>query len=74
MSRRETGADEMHGATGAAGRDRRSEILHQELERRLEFLEASEDSVFGAFTTLDWILCTLLFFALPLLVLGFMAL
>ncbi len=52
--------------------DRRKEILHQELERRLVFLEEADESVFGEFTTLDWILCTLLFFALPLLVLGFM--
>ena len=49
-------------------RDRRAEILRQELERRLEFFEESEDSAFGAFTTLDWILCTLFFFALPLLI------
>ena len=54
--------------------ERRAEILHEELERRLDFLETSDDSVFGAFTTLDWILCTVLFFALPLLVLGLMVL
>lgn len=53
---------------------RRETILRQELERRLEFLETSDDSVFGAFTTLDWIVCTVLFFALPLLVIGLMAL
>ena len=54
--------------------ERRAEILHKELERRLDFLETSDDSAFGAFTTLDWILCTVLFFALPLLVLGLMVL
>ncbi len=56
--------------------DRRTEILRQELERRLQFFEESddEDSVFGAFTTVDWILCTLLFFALPLVALALAAL
>ncbi len=48
--------------------DRRTEILRHELERRLEYFEQNDDSAFGAFTTLDWILCTLFFFALPLLV------
>ncbi len=59
--------------SGTVG-DRREEILHQELERRLVFLEQADDSVFGEFTTLDWVLCTLLFFALPLLLMGVMAL
>ncbi len=59
--------------SGTVG-DRREEILHQELERRLIFLEEADDSVFGEFTTRDWVLCILLFFALPLLVLGAMAL
>jgi hypothetical protein len=53
---------------------RRETVLREELERRLDFLETSDDSVFGEFTTLDWIVCTLLFFVLPLLILGFMAL
>ena len=60
--------------TGEPSSGRREEILHEELERRLVFLEESDDSIFGEFTTLDWILCTLLFFVLPLLVLGWMAL
>lgn len=63
------------GGTGErTEHERRAEILHEELERRLDFLETSDDSVFGAFTTLDWIVCTVLFFALPLLVIGLMAL
>jgi hypothetical protein len=62
----------MSGTTDEAGNDRREEILHEELERRLVFFEENDDSVFGEFTTLDWVLCTLLFFALPLLVLGVM--
>jgi len=53
---------------------RRERILHEELERRLDFLETCEDSVFGSFTTLDWIICTLLFFVLPWLILGLMVL
>ena len=53
---------------------RRETVLREELERRLDFLETSDDSVFGEFTTLDWIVCTLLFFVLPLLIMGLMAL
>ena len=64
----------MSETTSETKNDRREEILHQELERRLDLLEESDDSVFGDFTTFDWVLCTLLFFALPLLLLGFMAL
>ena len=62
----------MSGTTDEARNDRREEILQEELERRLVFLEESDDSVFGEFTTLDWVLCILLFFALPLLVIGVM--
>ncbi len=61
-------------AHGEAAHDRREEILHEELERRLAFLEDADDSAFGEFTTFDWVLCTLLFFVLPLLALGAMAL
>jgi len=53
---------------------RRETVLREELERRLDFLETSDESVFGEFTTLDWIVCTLLFFVLPLLIMGLMAL
>jgi len=51
---------------------RRERILHEELERRLGFFESSDDSDFGAFTAVDWLICTLLFFVLPLLILGLM--
>ena len=74
MSKKRTEADQPVGAKGRAAHDRRAEILHEELERRLEFLETSDDSVFGEFTTLDWIVCTLLFFVLPLLLLGLLVL
>ena len=50
--------------------EQRAEILREELESRLKFLEEADDTIFGTFTTLDWIVCTLLFFALPLVVLG----
>ncbi len=53
---------------------RRDEVLREELERRLAFLEEADDSAFGDFTNLDWLLCTLLFFVLPLLLLGVMVL
>jgi hypothetical protein len=51
---------------------RREKILREELERRLEFFESCDDSELGAFTTVDWLICTLLFFLLPLLILGLM--
>jgi len=46
----------------------RSRILHRELERRLEFFDDADESVFGRFTTVDWVLCTILFFVLPLVI------
>ena len=46
------------GATGEILQERRETILHKELERRLDFLETGDDSVF----------------ALPLLILGLMVL
>ncbi len=52
----------------------REEVLREELERRLAFLEEADDSAFGDFTRLDWLLCTLLFFVFPLLLLGVMVL
>ncbi len=64
----------MSATTPGASHGRREEILREELERRLVLLEEADESACGEFTTLDWILCTLLFFVLPLLVLGFMAL
>ncbi len=53
--------------------ERRTEALHEELDRRLEFFETADDSVFGAFTALDWLLCILLFFALPVIILVIVA-
>ncbi len=47
----------------------RSAILHRELERRLRLLEETDDAAFGEFGLLDWLVCTILFFLLPLLIL-----
>ena len=45
----------------APGRD----PLVAELERRIETIQDLDDASFGVFTRLDWILCALLFLALP---------
>ncbi len=62
------------GTTDELSHDRREQVLCEELERRLLFLEQANDSAFGDFTARDWLICTLLFFVLPLLLLGVMAL
>jgi hypothetical protein len=52
------------------GGDREStgpESVVRELERRLDALQAAEDSTFGRFTPLDWAICVAGFVALPLL-------
>jgi hypothetical protein len=41
--------------------------LRRELERRLRLLEEADEAEFGTFTRLDWIVCTVAFFVLPLL-------
>ncbi len=64
----------MSPTTDEMTHDRREQVLREELERRLLFLEQANDSAFGSFTALDWLICTLLFFVLPLLLLGIMAL
>jgi hypothetical protein len=46
----------------------RSRILHRELERRLEFFDKTDESAFGGFTAGDWVICTILFFVLPLVI------
>jgi len=48
--------------------DPKTAVIHEELKRRLRLLDELEDSEFGEFTTLDWTLCTVLFFFLPLLI------
>ncbi len=39
----------------------------RELERRIEELESHDEAEFGRFTTLDWTICIVFGFALPLL-------
>ena len=46
----------------------RAEVLGAELERRLEIFETIDDDEFGRFTRVDWVICTLGFFVLPILV------
>jgi len=48
--------------------DPRSQIIHRELERRLREFDDLDDAAFGEFTGVDWTICTLLFFVLPLLI------
>ena len=55
-------------ANGEDAPDPETAIIHEELNRRLELLDSLEDSEFGEFTTLDWTLCSVLFFFLPLLI------
>ncbi len=59
----------MSETSGQSAHERRIEALRDELDRRLEFFETAEESSFGPFTALDWLLCTLFFFALPVIVL-----
>jgi hypothetical protein len=53
--------------------ERESELLLRELERRLAWMTESDEAEFGAFTRLDWWICTLCFFVLPLVVVWWMA-
>jgi len=53
--------------------ERESELLLRELERRLAWMTEADEAEFGAFTRLDWWICTLCFFALPLVVVWWMA-
>ncbi len=67
-------SEETNGSKVVPEEVHREEVLREELERRLAFLEEADDSAFGDFTRLDWLLCTLLFFVFPLLLLGVMVL
>ena len=68
MSNRDPGQPLESSAHREAQGDARARILWPELERRLEFLEQADDSVFGGFTAVDWTVCTILFFVLPLVI------
>ena len=39
----------------------------RELVRRIEELEATDEAAFGHFSAMDWIVCTVFGFVLPLL-------
>lgn len=55
----------------AEPRDRlklRDETLAQELERRLKVFDETDDDAFGRFTSVDWTICTVFFFVLPILI------
>jgi hypothetical protein len=43
------------------------EVRRRELERRIEDLEARDESAFGNFTQFDWAVCIVAGVALPLL-------
>ena len=46
----------------------RDETLAQELERRLKVFDETDDDAFGRFTSVDWTICTVFFFVLPILI------
>jgi hypothetical protein len=48
--------------------DPRTTLIREELDRRLRLFDSLDDSAFGDFTTVDWAVCTLCFFVLPLLI------
>jgi len=48
--------------------DARTTVIRKELDRRLRVFDSTDDSAFGEFTTVDWVVCTLGFFVLPLLI------
>jgi len=63
----------MSEQTDKPSRHRREEVLREELEERLVFFEETDDAAFGKFTALDWLVCTLLFFVLPIVTLALLA-
>ena len=46
--------------------ERESELLRSELERRLAWMSDADETEFGSFTRLDWWICGVCFFLLPL--------
>ena len=45
------------------------DFLVGELERRIGILEGLDESTFGRFTPLDWVICVIVFLILPHIVL-----
>jgi hypothetical protein len=46
----------------------RESVIRAELERRVELFDELEDAAFGEFGAVDWTVCTVVFFVLPLLI------
>ncbi|HEY5658925.1 MAG TPA: hypothetical protein VIY27_14135 [Myxococcota bacterium] len=53
--------------------ERESELLLRELERRLAWMTEADEAEFGNFTRLDWWICSVCFFFLPLVVVWWVA-
>ena len=49
------------------------ELVVEDLEQRIESLEALDDSALGNFTTLDWVICVLGSVLIPALLLWWFA-
>ena len=50
---------------GSTPGTRARDALVAELEERIDEFDATEESAFGEFTTLDWVLCTVGSFLIP---------
>ncbi|HEU4401845.1 MAG TPA: hypothetical protein VFT43_07045 [Candidatus Polarisedimenticolia bacterium] len=42
-------------------------VIVRELERRLHLLDGADETIFGRFTALDWVVCVAAFVVLPVL-------
>jgi hypothetical protein len=49
------------------------ELVVEELERRIETLEALDDSALGRFTVWDWVICVVGFVLIPAVLLWWFA-
>ena len=58
----------MSESGSASRRQLRDEVLARELQRRIEIFDEIDDDEFGRFTAVDWTICTVFFFVLPILV------
>ena len=53
--------------------ERESELLRSELERRLAWMSDADETERGSFTRLDWWICGVCFFLLPLVLVWWVA-
>ena len=58
----------MSESGSASRRQLRDEVLARELQRRIEVFDEIDDDEFGRFTAVDWTICTVFFFVLPILI------